>query len=288
MSSTANSLDMSNTGVFNYHVLRVSTNRFGKSPLDLSSEELAQAKAQAQREYDLEAKVLSTPEATDIVVPDGVVDSALEQVKAQYETDEDFIADLEKNDLDPDLYRKSLYRELRVETVLDRVGSRMADVSDVDVMIYYYMHKDRLFQPETRTTHHILITVNDDYEENQREESTRRLNKILERVRHKPKRFEEQALKHSECPTAMQGGLLGKVVRGKLYPELEEALFKLKEGEISDIVETEVGLHILYCKEIRPEGILTLKEATPAIREKLIKRRRRMCQRNWLTELKHS
>ena len=288
MTNTANSYDMTESGFYNYHVLRVANSRFGKMPMDLSSIEMAQVKAQAQREYDLEATVLATPEAAKVIVADVVIEAALDRVKAQYEVYDDFIADLERNDLDLDLYRASLHRELRVDSVLEHVGSRMADISDVDVMIYYYMHKEKLYHPETRTAHHILITINDDYAENRREQSFQRLEKILERVRNKPKRFEEQALKHSECPTAMQGGLLGKVVKGKLYPQLEEELFKLKQGEISNVIETELGLHILYCKEIRPEGHLTLKEAAPAIKEKLTKRRRRMCQRSWLTELKHS
>ena len=276
---------MSDSRFFNYHVLRVATNRFGKAPIALSDEEMVQARLQAQKEYDLEATVLATKEATEVMVPETVVNTALEQVKAQYEDQDDFADDLQRNALDIDLYRESLQRQLRVDAVLDRVGSRMADISDVDVMIYYYMHKDKLYQPETRTAHHILITINDDYEENSREQAHLRLEKILKRVRAKPKRFEEQALKHSECPTAMQGGLVGKLVKGKLYPELDAALFQLKAGEISDIVETEVGLHIIYCKEVRPEGVLTLKEATPAIKEKLVKRRRRMCQRSWLADL---
>ena len=56
--------------MFNYHVLRVATNRFGKMPVDLSSTEMAQTRAQAQREYDLEATVLATPEAAEVIVPD--------------------------------------------------------------------------------------------------------------------------------------------------------------------------------------------------------------------------
>jgi len=62
-------------------------------------------------------------------------------------------------------------------------------------------------------------------------------------------KFADLALKHSECPTALQGGVLGIVPRGKLYPELDAVLFSLKVGAVSDIVESEIGFHLLLCKQ---------------------------------------
>ncbi|MDD5462304.1 MAG: peptidylprolyl isomerase [Methylococcales bacterium] len=60
----------------------------------------------------------------------------------------------------------------------------------------------------------------------------------------------ELALKHSECPTALQGGVSGIVPRGKLCPELDAALFSIKAGEISEIVESEIGFHLVLCQQI--------------------------------------
>ena len=139
-------------------------------------------------------------------------------------------------------------------------------------------------QPETRTVRHILVTINDDYQENDRETARKRMEDVLQRVRKKPKRFDEQALKHSECPTAMNGGLLGKIPKGQLYPELDEVLFSMKEGEVSDIVESTIGFHILYCEKVRLAGPVSFKEAEQRVIEKLQSRRKRMCQRNWVAD----
>jgi len=93
-------------------------------------------------------------------------------------------------------------------------------------------------------------------------------------------------MKHSECPTALEGGYLGKLPRGQLFPELEEVAFCLQPGEVSDIVQSPLGYHILYCQAAHAAGPVTFREAEPKIREHLMKRRTRMCQKVWLTELK--
>jgi parvulin-like peptidyl-prolyl isomerase len=93
------------------------------------------------------------------------------------------------------------------------------------------------------------------------------------------------ALKHSECPTALQGGVLGLVPRGKLYPELDDVLFSIKAGEISEIVESEIGFHLVLCKQIQKAETLSLLKATPKIRQIMNERSRRTCQRSWLASL---
>ncbi len=190
-----------------------------------------------------------------------------------------------RNGIDVAGLRAALHRELKVEAVLERVGSRAATVGDVDITIYYHMHKHRFHKPETRTARHILITINPDFPENRRAAALARIETIAQRVRRKPKRFAEQAQKYSECPTAMQGGLLGQLPRGQLYPELDMALFSLSPGRVSETIESSLGFHLLLCEAVHPAGPISLKEARPRIREILKKRGRRMCQRSWLAGL---
>jgi len=269
-----------------YHVLRAAINRFGKAPRELEPEQLDQVRYQAMKECELEQLVLDSVEARDVHIPDSVLRDAVKQVEHKYPDKETYISDLADNGLSEGLFQQSIERELRVNTVLDRVSARAARVSELDCMLFYYMHKDKFNQPERRSARHILITLNDDYAENTRESVLERMAAIRKRVRTKSKRFAEQAMKHSECPTAMHGGLLGKIPRGQLYAALDEKLFGMKSGEISEVIESELGFHILYCEQIHPAGPVPFKEAEPRIREKLTKRRMRMCQKSWLSELK--
>ncbi|MGR8980084.1 MAG: peptidylprolyl isomerase, partial [Gammaproteobacteria bacterium] len=88
-----------------------------------------------------------------------------------------------------------------------------------------------------------------------------------------------------ECPTALNGGTLSTIVKGTLYPELDEALFALKENEISAVVETEIGFHLIQCQKISRAETLSLKKASPKIRQLIQERYRRNCQRTWLASL---
>jgi peptidyl-prolyl cis-trans isomerase C len=83
----------------------------------------------------------------------------------------------------------------------------------------------------------------------------------------------------------MQGGRLGEVKRGQLYEDLDRVLFNMQEGEVSDIIESEVGLHILYCEKIKPAKRTPLSKAYPRIRDHLQERHRRNCQKAWLADL---
>lgn len=271
-----------------YHVLRTALNNFNKIPDDLEDEELRFVRQEAEKQYEIEQMVLESGEAENVVIPDAFVMSSLDEIKKRYDNDDDYLTDLENNNLSEDLLKTSLYRELKVEAVLDKISANVADVNDLDVRIYYFMHKDKFVQPETRVARHILITINEEFEENTRRKSLEKIIDIQKRVRNKTKRFSEQAKKHSECPTALNGGLVGNIPRGQLFPELDEVLFSLKAGEISEIVESELGYHILFCEKIYQDGPVEYKRAAPAIKDKLLEKRRKVCQRTWLKELSKS
>jgi peptidyl-prolyl cis-trans isomerase C len=268
-----------------YYRLRAALDQFGQSPAALGAEQRAQADQRAHQEYALERQVLSAPEACDVVIADHMVTQAQETVRSRYPSEDAFNADLERNNLSQETLWLALQRELTVEAVLDKVGARAAQVNDLEVKLYYYLHLERFVQPETRTLRHVLITVNEQFPENHPAEARARIESIAARVRRKPHRFGEQAGKHSECPTGLQEGLLGRLPRGQLYPELDEVAFGMAEGEISAVVESPIGLHLLYCEQVHPAGPVSLAEARPRIHERLQARQRRLCIRNWLRNL---
>ena len=270
---------------FSYLLLRTALAQYKKNPGQLSETELNALKRQVAKEYEIQNLILSSEEARDIFIPESVIETSVEEVKSRYSDSDEFLSDIETNGMSEQGFRAALARELKVEAVLDRVSSKAVSISDMDIMIYYHMHYERFELPETRTARHILITINSDYEENQKQNAYQRLVKIKSRLDKKTKRFGEQALKHSECPTAMNGGLLGRVRQGELYPELDAVLFSMKQGTVSDVIESELGFHILLCEQIHAAGKATLKEARPKVQKLLEDRARRMCQKAWLKQL---
>lgn len=242
----------------------------------------------AARQQELEGLILNTPEAARVVVPAATVDASLREIRERYAGDDDYLADLQRIGLDEHEMRAAVERDLVVEAVLDKVAARAATVSDTDIEIFWFMHRDRFRRAETRTLRHILVTINDTLPGSRQTEALTRITAIAERLARDPARFAEQALKHSECPTAMNGGLLGKVPRGQLYPQLEAAAFALAAGSLSGIVESELGYHLLLCEEIQAERNSTLDEARDTIREHLAQQRRSICQKSWINGLRRA
>lgn len=268
-----------------YNLLRAALALFKKSPNELAEEELQQAKTQALNEFKIESRVLNTPEAASVIITEQELQRAYQEIRGRYDDEVAFLSDLEKNQLDSDSLQAALHRQCKVNTVLELVAGRAPSISDADIGIYYHLHPDQFHLPERREACHIFISINPDYAENTPETALSRAQELADKLRKKPHKFADLALRHSECPTALQGGVLGIVSRGTLYPELEEVLFNLKSGEVSEVVKSEIGFHVLLCKSIQKSETLSLATATPKIRQLMNDRARRTCQRAWIAGL---
>jgi nitrogen fixation protein NifM len=268
-----------------YLKLKLAQQLFKKNPENLAPEEVRRVDTVAAKQRTLEAAILATPEAAQVMLPKSSVESSLKEIRQRYPSEDDYLADLDRIGLTPATLQAAVERDLTVEAVLEIVASRAAKVSDTEVEIFYFMHKDRFTRPPGRTLRHILITINPEYAENSREAALERIESIHARLVKDPTRFEEQALKHSECPTAMNGGLLGRVGASQLYPELEPAAFALKEGELSTVLESPVGFHLIRCDGVHDTETMSLQEARERVHKHLMEQRQRICQKAWINAL---
>jgi len=100
-----------------------------------------------------------------------------------------------------------------------------------------------------------------------------------------PAAFTRLAEQYSECPTAFNGGLLGRVKPGQLYAQLDAALFALPASGISAVLESELGFHLLYCEQIHPPTVRTLNEVCETLRTHLQQQRIQQQQKAWLRSL---
>ena len=268
-----------------YLALKAAQKLYGKSPSALQPEEFERAQSMAQQQHRLEARILAAVEARDAIVPPSTLKAAMQEIRGRYPSEEEFAGDLARNGLDEASLAIALEREMKVEAILEKVGAQAAKVSDMDVELYYQYHPEKFRRPETRLARHILITINEAIAENTRAEAGRRIATIQARLAKEPQRFEEQAQKHSECPTALDGGKLGDLPRGKLFPELDKALFEMKAGEVSGVLESELGFHVLRCDAITEAGVLGYDQAKPHIRKLMEQKRKRICQQAWMKQL---
>ena len=278
-------VDTTTANTLNYRLLRIASERYGSSLSSLDEEALNAARSIAEKEVFMERAVLSSPEARHVVVAQSEVHHALGLIRDRFDDEDAYSQALAQADLcEEDLFI-ALERELRVEAILNLVSSSVPDVDDTEVELFYYVHRDKFHLPETRSVSHILITVNPEFAENTAEQAHKRISAIAERLNRHPRRVGEQALKHSECPTALNGGTLGTVQPGTLYPELDEHLFQMKAGAISPPIESPVGFHLLWCEKIHPAGVKPLSDVIDKLRQQLTQRQRNLAQRTWLKTL---
>lgn len=148
------------------------------------------------------------------------------------------------------------YLVLNRESVLKNIN-----VSDNDVAQYYEQNKARYSQPETRRVSHILITAAPAASEAERTAARQKAEDLASRAKADPSQFATLARENSQDPgTAPSGGDLDWIGRGMMVPAFEEAAFTLKDGEVSGVVQTDFGFHVIKVDSVRPAQIKPLAE----------------------------
>jgi peptidyl-prolyl cis-trans isomerase D len=143
-------------------------------------------------------------------------------------------------------------------------------VSDAEIEAFYKANTARFTTEEQRTASHILINVKPDAPAADRAAAKAKIDAILAELRKSPGDFAKIAKAQSQDPgSAELGGDLGVFAKNTLVKPVEDAILKLKQGEISDVVPSEFGYHILTITSLKPAAVKTLAEAKPQIAQEL-------------------
>jgi len=134
-------------------------------------------------------------------------------------------------------------------------------ITDSELEDYYHNHIEAYQEPQQVRARHILIKP----ENNNKKEAKEKIEGILKEIKAGGD-FEELAKKYSACPSKERGGDLGFFSRGRMVKPFEDAAFSLKPGEISDIVETNFGFHIIKLEEKKEARTIPLSEAKEGIK----------------------
>jgi len=174
--------------------------------------------------------------------------------------------DFKKGIEDYDKRLKDQASEYRKDLLLREYLRELKDgelkVTDSEIQAYYEQNKNDFQHPRKIVARHILCLTENDAED------------ALQRIKH-GEDFKKVAREMSKDPTAERGGLIGEVTRGDLadLPEFEEELFRLRPGQVSGVVKTKLGYHIIRNdSEVRMRG-QSLDDAAPHIRRILEKQK---------------
>ena len=151
-----------------------------------------------------------------------------------------------------------------------------ASVSEDEVLDFYNTHKEERFTEEKQVqARHILFSLADGVSDARKADTRSTAQEILERAR-KGEDFAALAEEYSQdTGTASSGGDLGFFGRGRMVKPFEEAAFGMEAGQVSDLVETTFGLHIIKVEAVQPERITPLEEVADTVTEELLERKGR-------------
>ncbi len=169
---------------------------------------------------------------------------------------EDFDKTLEEQNLTMEFLEDYYEKQLTINRLLNKTVLSKIVISSSEIEEYYNNNKNEFITPEQVRARHILV------------ESAEEAEGILKQLNNSAD-FIELAKEKSTCPSASEGGDLGYFAKGQMIKEFEDAAFALEVGEISPVVKTEFGYHIIKLLDKKPETIMELEDAIQEIEEKL-------------------
>jgi peptidyl-prolyl cis-trans isomerase D len=151
------------------------------------------------------------------------------------------------------------------------------DLSDDALQNYYRRHQAQFDVAEQVKASHLLLRVDANAEPKVKQQKRQLAEKLLAQIKSKDnKNFAELARRYSDdAGSAVQGGALGYFTRGTMVPAFEEVAFSLQPGQLSDIVETNFGYHIILCQGHIEAGVKDLADVIDEVKAGIIKEQSR-------------
>ncbi len=226
--------------------------------------------------------VLSRAKELGIKITESEIDERLDYIKKGFSSDEEFYKTLEIQGVTiatlKDRYRDQLMMKKLVDyEVKSKISVLPSEISD-----YYEKHKDQFKEGDKYGVKNILIKAKD--------EVSFELAKVeIEGVYNKLKEggnFDDLAKQFSQGPNAEKGGDMGYIEQGQMLEALDKAIFKLKQGEFSEPVKSEIGYHIFKVEDIRYGKQASLEEVQKDVQMMLFQDKFKAQVNEWLLGLK--
>jgi len=219
-----------------------------------------------------------------IVATPEEVSRALDDMQTQFHTEEAFLSRLAIEGYNRESYRMHLKRLVSARKYLDTLSGEVA-VSDTEVHTFYTENPDKFRLPEQVRARHILLKLNPGDDEQVKHAVREKMAGILAEAGNGGD-FAALARQYSEDASATQGGNLGFFARGEMVKPFEEAAFGLQPGELSAIVETPFGLHLIKLEDRRPARIVSEDQARWQIQAYLLEVKQQQVKDNEIRTLR--
>jgi len=226
--------------------------------------------------------VLSRAKELDTRVVEEEIEERLEYIKSGFDSEDAFFKTLEDQGITVADLKERYKDQIMMKKIVDFEIKSKITVQPSEVTAYYEGHKSEFERGKGYKTRHILIKADNlvSFELARVE-----MYDIFDKLR-RGEDFSELAKKYSQGPNKDEGGDMGYVGPGEMLKEIDDVLFKLKEGQFSGPIRSEIGYHLLKVEDIKDFGLLKLEDVQKDIKVMLFQQKFQEKLNGWLTGLK--
>lgn len=207
------------------------------------------------------------------------------QGKAKFKSDAEYENALKSAGLTPKGLEELLRKDVVINNLVVKEIVPKVTVSDADARKFYDENIDKFKRPEQIKASHILCKVDPKASAEEKKKAKEKAASLLKEIK-AGKDFAELAKTNSDCPSSKQGGDLGLFGKGQMVPSFESAAFALKQGEVSDVVETQFGYHIIKVTEKKDAGAAKFEEVKDRIQDYLKNQKTQKGVLDYIAQLK--
>ena len=222
-----------------------------------------------------------------IKIESSAIDTQLGEIKQRFDSGQKFTEAIEQMGLTEAGVRQQIEKGLAInELIQTRVADNIT-ISKEESRKYYDAHPELFKQPEQVKASHILVKVAPDSDAKTKTAAGKKIEKIQDRIK-KGEDFASLARENSEGPSAAKGGDLGYFQRGAMVKPFEDAAFALEVNQVSDVVETSFGYHLIKVYDKKPEKTLAYAEVEQQLTDHLKQQKLKVEVDTYLEGLKKS
>ncbi len=206
-----------------------------------------------------------------IKVPEKQIDKLIKELEKRYKSRENLEKMLKETGITLKQFREELKKRLMIDKLLSKYVS--VKLTDKQLEEYYQKNKYKFKEPEALKIRYIYIKV-DPSKPKGRQIARERAEKAYKEII-SGKDFGDVAYRYSDDLSRIKGGEIGFVHKGRFEKKVEEEIYKLKVGQISKIIETELGFHIIKVEGKRPSRIVPFKQIKDKLKKELTEKLKR-------------
>jgi peptidyl-prolyl cis-trans isomerase C len=220
-----------------------------------------------------------------IKVEDAEIDAKMAQLRGQFPTQEAFDKALKERGMTADGLRKDARVDIGVTKLMEAETAALPGPSDLEAKTFYEKNPDRFKQDESVRASHILIRVDEKADAAAKKKARAEIDAVLKQAKAGAD-FAKLAQQHSQDGSAAQGGDLNYFPKGQMVPAFDKVAFELKPGQMSDVVTTQFGYHVIKVTDHKPGRTVPFEESSQQIKQFLTEQKKQQHTEAFIDGLK--